>query len=358
MLEALLFADNTLSESTKNVEILERARKAIVRYALKIIPRRLEKKPSKYLREQVAEFSDRVKDAVFAIKEVIDHTEYFLTRLWRAFHEVVRYYIKVDVACNRHEVFKDDIFLAMDILDPEDLDEVSRSSIEIERLPSYDIEDIEKELRVHCNHLLNRKIGSPRFIANNDPGFDIEDIRRLLMAEGLRLVLRYEHFRNTIKIKNYAKRGMTNKCTNFIKANTAKCRGAISSVEGDSGREFIVRKVSIDSPVGGDEDEGDRSLGDVYKDEDPRVRPDVIYEQKELIEALLTRSPSSVKRFVSIITGNGFGRPFRQWLSYRHGVAVEDLKQDDYFTLGEYALEFLGVSRAKVVRHVVPYLVQ
>jgi hypothetical protein len=351
MLRNLLYSP-TLTDATKDAAVLDSARILLARYALKAIG-------SKVVLKKAALFPKRVKRAVLALKrEVVDSNEYFLSRLWRAFHTILRDYIKIPVACARYDVPEDEIFLAFDVLGGNDFTAIARSSLKIERMGKKDRKMILKAVTAYSNTLLNRKIGSPKFIAINDPGFSIDDIKKELVETGRRMFLHYEHIGSAEKVKNYAKRGMHNRCINFIKHSTAQCRRPISNV-GDSNREFALTKVSIDADVGKDRssskwEQGDtEQLGDITKD--PRmVRPDTLLEQKRLITRLKKTVPPDIYKFVKIVVGNKLSSNFVRWMSLRHGVAMGG--SDDLYKLGELAMEYLGVDRSDVIRHVIPHL--
>jgi hypothetical protein len=357
MLEEILF-DSEISRSTRDQEQLDLARKLIIQYILKLIP------SSTFIRK-VKCLNRKVRDEVLSVKRrVIDRTEYFLSSLWRALHYVVRHYVKVDVACKKYGVHREDILLLMEILDSGDIRRVERSRVSLEKLSEVEKEDIYDSIQKHISVLIGRGRGSPRFISTNDPVYSLKDIERILWEEGHRLLLYYEHFGNPDKIRNYVKQGMRHYCVNFILYNQAACRQAISAVEGDSSREFKIKRVSIDyTPSDGSTsdstnsaDSSNSSLGDRIEDKDG-VRPDAIFERKWLLESLGTKTPVVIRKFVRIVVGDRFGKDFRRWLRIVHGLEAEQVAAD-YPKLGKFAMEFLGISQKKVIKSVSPFLLE
>lgn len=352
MLRNLLFG-SVLSDATLDTSVLDSARCLISRYVARIIG-------SRVLLRKAKLYPERVKRAICSLKrKVIDRNEYFLSRLWRAFHSILRDHIKIPVACARYDVPEDEIFLLFDILDGPDYTIVSKSKMKIERMDAYERKVVFRAISSYANTLLNRKIGSPKFIVNSDPGYSVSDLKKEFAEEGRRLFLFYEHIGKPEKVKNYVKRGMHNRCVNFIKYSTSMCRRPIANIN-DSSREFALTKVSIDassSPrdrAANHPEMGETELlGEMTKDT-RMVRPDVIFEQKMLLRRLRRSLPPDIYKFVKIVVGNKLGTGFSRWMALRHGVSMEG--SSDLYKLGEYAMEYLGVDRKDVLRHIIPHL--
>jgi hypothetical protein len=103
-------------------------------------------------------------------------------------------------------------------------------------------------------------------------------------------------------------------------------------------------------------------LGEELEDID-LTRPDYIYERKCFLNSLESQSPKSVQKFVGIVLGNRWSRNFCKWLRVVHGVKPEQVlsrcrgqQVTDYFLLGKFAMEYLGISREKVISCISPLL--
>lgn len=348
MLEGILYGSE-LSKVTRNVQALESARALLVRYAVRSIS-------GSQFTLSVKQLPGKVRDLVFSVKrKFFDRTEYFLSCLWRAFYAHLRDCLKVEVACKRFRAKPEDIYIIQSLLSTKEINKIRRTSINLTRLSNWSVGAIHRAISKHANTLLCRGQVSPRWISMNDPGYSVDDIKKLLIEEGHRLFLYYEHFRDPARIRNYVKRGMQNWCVNFILYNRAECRQAISDSKGDGSREYCLTRTSLDAQVEGpNNDDSGHSLSEILSD-NRMVRPDILLEQKSLIHSLETSTDEGVRDFVDIIIGDSHNDDFCEWLYSVHGITPEQTNSD-YFKLGTFAMEYLGVNRETLVSHLLPHL--
>lgn len=342
------FADLESLCLESNVEV-EPVRRFLVLYLARILN-------AQGLISAIKDLPVAIKEQILAVKRAkFDRDEYFLSMLWRALHLHLRFFIRPEVACARYGVSRRDLLLCKASLFLDDIRRIERATMRVDRLPAVHRQELFDAITKHARVLVNRPIGSPRWIAKNDAGYEIQDIESQLWEEGFRLFLCYEHFGNRGKIRNFVKRGMQNFCVNFIMYNTARKRQALASVSGDGNREYQVVKLSLDAPRAG-EDGG--SLVDTIPD--VLVWPDQrIHDQRLAI--FLSKVPSVVRKFAHIVIENRFSRRFLDWLRTTHKLRPTDISvkkhgqpiqlRDDLGRLGQLAMEYLGTKRSVIAHY-------
>jgi hypothetical protein len=96
-----------------------------------------------------------------------------------------------------------------------------------------DVAPIVDELQRFCHHLAYRKL---RFLANNDTGVTLDDLRVEVFEAALATLLHYDAEPNRLKLINTAKRGARNHCMRLIDWHTAQRRTRLLRVGGEYAR--------------------------------------------------------------------------------------------------------------------------
>lgn len=301
-------------------------------------------------------------------QRVLDRSDYFLTRLWRAVYEHVRYGLKVEVVADQFEVRPDDISLVLRSLSGRDRLVILRSRMQVERLADEQRQQLVKEIRRHAHRLVRRL----RFIAKYDPAISLQDLENGLVEEGYSALQQYEHFgpRRLGKILNFVRSSMSNRSINAINFHTSRSRAAVSSdlvyrcpqcehefrlrpgIRGQcpkchaageprqTEREFVVARVSLDDCLR----ENTAHLADF--EVRTAVAPEAEVSRDQLLEKLRQVPDRRVRRFFKLIDQRR--NAFRRWLGYTHGRF--DANRLSLPELGRYAREYLGISVDELVK--------
>ena len=359
-----------LTDLAPTVSTNERAAVAAIlsRYAVRL-------SQSREFNRQIKRLSPPVHQQLRAAKQkVLDRSDYFLTRLWRAVYEHVRYGLKVEVAAAQFRVSVADISLVLCSLTPRDRSFILRSRVQVERLQHAQRDQIIGEINRHARRLVRRL----RFIARYDPGVDLQDLERELVVDGFSAFQRYEHFGQCRvgKILNYVRSSMRNRSINLINYYTSKSRATVSSAAGyrcpqcdhefslrpgvrgqcpkcqavgelrQTEREFMVARVGLEDCL-------NNSNTDRLTDFEARTTVAPVESQltEVQLELLLEQLPDQrVRQFFRLITCKIKG--FQRWLVRKRRSAGTQprLSALSLPELGRYACEYLGLSVDDLVR--------
>jgi hypothetical protein len=301
----------------------------------------------------------RLRDAK---QRILDRSDYFLTRLWRAVYEHLRYGSKVELAAAQFEVSVTDVSLILRSLTPRDRIIILRSRVQIERLAREQRQRILTEIRACARRLVRRL----RFIAKYDSGVDLSDLEHDLVVEGYNAFQQYEHFGDCHvgKILNYVRSSMSNRSINIINHYTSQSRAAVSSERNyrcpackyefrlrsgvprgqcprchtagelrSTEREFVVTRVSLDDCM----QENNLHLHD-FEARTALAEPELSRDQ--LLQRLKCVPDRRVRQFFQLIDRRA--NTFRRWLGKVHGrynINLVSLPE-----LGCYAREYLGIT--------------
>jgi|MudIll2142460700_1097286.scaffolds.fasta_scaffold00027_7 DNA-directed RNA polymerase subunit RPC12/RpoP len=325
---------------------------------------------SREFNQQIKAFGKHVPTLRATKHAVLDRHAYFLTRLWRAVYEHVRYGIRVELLATEFRVSRRDISTVLGTLTERDRQRIIHSRIGVDYLAAEQREHIVDEIRKSARRLAQRKL---RFIARYDSGISLEDLEADLAAEGVRTFLYYEHFGPThlAKILNYVRISVHNRCINLIHHYCTIGRAAVKAERGyrcvdcshtfdirvgpppaqcpkcasdnlidqTKEREYVVTKISLDDCLR-DKQRAHEIEAQIALPQERSLTTD------ELLHRLDAVADPRVREFFNIINGRVWR--FARWLYRIHGKpSVTALTLAER---GEYAREYLGLTVSELVQ--------
>lgn len=315
------------------------------------------------------------KDIKWAIehlkKDHLDHTGYFLSQLWRAVYEVVRYGLKRDYIAKRYGVFERDIEFVLSNLKPNEIERIKKSRRNTEQFKKRHRVKYFNEIQKYAKKMAGKKL---QFLYKNDQAFEKYDFVNDLAEEGWRSFLFYEHLLDPLKVLNYARRSVHNRCMNLIQYWKAGSRVILEEVEKhdkdapmkteaekDEGlnsqkRVFNKPKISIEETFVVQGEDGEMlSLVDFTSDQTIKTPEAEIHDGK-LMEALQTATFSGrTRKFIDMVIGGELDDDFKQWLWRTHQARLKDV-HGHYEMLGEYVREYLHVSVRRLSKEIGLYI--
>lgn len=318
---------------------------------------------SREFNRQIKRLSPQIHQHLRDAKQhILDRADYFLTRLWRAVYEHLRFGLKVELAAEQFHVSVADISLILRNLTPRDRLVILRSRVQVERLAREQRQRILTEIRAQARRLVRRL----RFIAKYDSGVDLGDLEHDLVVEGYNAFQQYEHFGDcrVSKILNYVRSSMSNRSINLIHHYTSQSRAAVSSERNyrcpackyefrlrsgvprgqcpkcqtpgelrSTEREFVVTRVSLDDCM-----QENNAYRHDFEARTTLAEPEL--SRDELLQRLRCVPDRRVRQFFQLIDRRA--NVFRRWLGKVHGrynINLVSLPE-----LGRYAREYLGIS--------------
>jgi hypothetical protein len=179
----------------------------------------------------------------------------------------------------------------------------------------------------YCGALAYRKL---RFIANNDHGIDVEDIKTELIAEGIAGMMHVDWSSNKAYVLNYAKRASHNYMVRLIEHHTAKKRSRIIRVvEGDDETmpEYSITTLSLDYEM----TEGGFTLKNIIGD-NSFGNAEHKFGYRQWLSKMMTCIPQNIGHVVMIVLG-GEHDGFEGWLDTQYHISIEDLEEDTLVNL-------------------------
>jgi hypothetical protein len=267
---------------------------------------------------------------------------YLVDRFWRAMYDYING-LSPDDAAEKHDVDLADIYFAIEMLEPKQLQKLQKlaDKFSTDYLRDETVIALIDSLEKYCYKLAWSKL---RFIAQHDHSITIDDLAGDLKTEALR-VIHYYSWMGTEqdKLRNYTKQAVHHMMVKLIDHHTAKCRGRIRrTVEGSEGRlpEYQVTTLSLDLEMN---DEG-FNLYQIMSAPQPNADKQLQYEG--FVETLTSDLDPTMLEYVNIVLGREVSEKFEDWLAQK-GLTVDDILNDMH-RLSKLAIQYLGISAYEV----------